>query len=108
MAAMNQPPAPPDSQPDVPGQMGGQRSGADPMKMHAEAVQAEQHLEALATLMAKGDAPDQVVKAVSSMAQGIRQIIKAVAHAPAPTPEPPRTMHDATAELAQNARRPQA
>jgi nucleotide-binding universal stress UspA family protein len=107
MSAMNQPPAQPDSHPDVPGQMGGQRSGADPMKMHAEAVAAEQHLEALATLMAKADAPEQVVKAVGSMANGIRQIIKAVAKAPAPQAAPPATMREATTQLAADARRPQ-
>lgn len=111
MAAMGQPPAA-DSQPDVPGQLGGDRKGADPMAMHEAALGAEKNLEKLATLMGKADAPDPVVKAVSSMADAMRQIISSMAKAPAPDTTPPPaaegprpTMQSATNELAANARR---
>lgn len=108
MAAMGQPAAP-DSQPDVPGQLGGPRKGADPMKLHSEALAAEQHLEALATLMGKADAPDDIIKAVGSMASAMRKIIGAMAKAPAPDTAPAApagrpTMASATNDLAAQAR----
>lgn len=96
-----------DSRPDVPGQMG-PRTGADPLEMHDVAVDAEDNLEQLATLMGKADAPEPVVKAVSSMAAAMRQIIKSMAKAPTPEPveeEGRPTMDSATNELAANARR---
>lgn len=97
-----------DSHPDVPGQMGGPRTGADPMEMHEHALQAEKHLEALATLMGKADAPEPVVKAVSGMADAMRKVVSSMAKAPAPTPAAerpaPRSIGEATNELAANAR----
>lgn len=109
MAALD-PGAPPDSHPDVPGQMG-PRKGADPMMLHEHALEAEKHLEALATGMGQADAPENLLKAVASMADACRKIAKSMAKAPAPAPAPstqpapPTTMAGATNELAANARR---
>lgn len=113
MAAMGQEPEPaggePAGTPEAPGQFGGERKGVDPGKVVDTAVKAEEALEDLATQLAKGDAPEQVVKAISQMAKGVRQIVKAIDKAPVPDPEPtpaPRSIGDATNELAANARQP--
>lgn len=82
-------------------------TGGDPYKMHDHAMQAEKHLEALATEMGKADTDPQIIKAVSSMADGMRQIAKSMSRAPAPAPKR-QTMASATNELAAAAQQPPA
>jgi hypothetical protein len=88
-----------------PGQMG-PKKGADPIQLHTHALQAEKHLEALATGLGQADADPGVIKAVSQMADAMRKIASAMAKAPTPPPKAgrPASMQDATNELAANAR----
>lgn len=85
--------------------------------LHDEAVQAEQHLEALATGLAKAGAPEEAVNTVTKMAEVTRKIIKALGKGqeqtaddePAAPPEEqpsgatPETMDSATASLHEEA-----
>jgi phage I-like protein len=105
MAEIQNDPAPQEQ--ETPGQPVGQ-IGGDPMKMHKLALTAEQALEGLATEMGKANAPEPVIKAVSSMAGAMRKILSAMAKAPTPAapaqPEQRPTIASATNELAANAR----
>ena len=81
--------------------------------LHDHAVQAEAHLEALATGLAKAGADDATIKAVSQMADVTRRIVKVLGQGqeqtgpqepPAPQPAPqqpqqPQTMDSATQSL---------
>lgn len=80
--------------------------------LHDHAVQAERHLEQLATGLAQAGAPDDTVKAVSKMAEVTRQIVTALGKGqeqtgdnqpPAPpadqAQQPRQTMDTATAGL---------
>lgn len=102
------PPAPGEAPAAPPrGQMG-PKQGADPMKMHDHAIEASKHLEALATGLGQADAEPKVIDAITSMADTVRGIAKAMAKAPAPAPKAPAarpTMASATDELAANARK---
>jgi hypothetical protein len=87
------------------GQMG-PKKGANPMELHTHALQAEKHLEALATGLGQADAEPTVIKAISRMADTMRSLASAMAKAPTPPPKAgrPASMQDATNELAANAR----
>jgi hypothetical protein len=81
--------------------------------LHEHAVQAESHLEQLATGLAKAGAADPVVKSVTQMASITRKIVSALgkgqehtADTQPPAPQPdgqPRTIGSATDELHQEA-----
>lgn len=69
--------------------------GGDVVKLHQEALQAEKHLETLATGLAKV-ADDKTVKAVQQMADVMRQLVQALAgkaHEAAPPAEPTDGSH---------------
>lgn len=77
-------------------------------QLHDEAVQAEKHLEALATGLAQVGASDQTVKAVTQMAEVTRQIVSALGqHQEEPAQEAPAeehqpgSMHEAAAQTHQ-------
>lgn len=72
-----------------------------PTKLHDHAVSAEKHLEALATGLGQMGADDGAVKAVSSMAEACRRIVKSLAKAAEaqPAPEQRPTMESATNEM---------
>jgi hypothetical protein len=81
--------------------------------LHTHAVQAEEHLEQLATGLAQAGASEAVVKTVSQVAGVVRKIVTALGKGQEqtgdnepPTPQPdgrPRTIGDATNELHQEA-----
>ena len=80
-------------------------AGADsttPAKLHTHALQAEKHLEALATGLASANAPKPVVSGVSRMADAMRDVIKSLNQqaADAPPPQPKPTIGSATDDLA--------
>jgi hypothetical protein len=74
-----------------------------PEKLHGFGVAAEKNLEQLATGLAQAGAPDPAVKTVSQMAEGVRQIVKALAGAaqaaPAPEQAQPQNMDTATNDM---------
>lgn len=69
--------------------------------LHSEAVEAEKHLEALATGLAEAGAPEQTTKAVTQMADVVRQLVQALGQGqsqtgdnePAAAPEPEAPSH---------------
>lgn len=78
--------------------------------LHSVAVDAEKSLEQLATGLAQAGADEGTVKAVTSMADVTRKIVKALGQGqeqtadteppePQPEPEQPQTMDSATAAL---------
>jgi len=85
--------------------------GPEASKLHDHALQAEKHLEALATGLAQAHADPGAVKAVGQMAEVLRKILKSmasIAQAEQP-PEPKHTMSSATDSLTADVRanRPQ-
>lgn len=85
--------------------------------LHTHALQAEEHLEALATGLAKAGVEERVVDAVSGWAKGARTIAAQLGkgqertaddeaperEAPAEEPQPRQTMQSATEELHRDA-----
>ena len=69
-------------------------SGEDPYKMLDHALEAEKHLEQLATGLGKSDAEPGAIEAVTQMADAMRQVAKGLSRAPAPEEQRP-TMDDA-------------
>ena len=70
-----------------------------PEKLHGCAVEAEKNLEELATGLAQAGAPEAATKAVTRIADAVRDIVKSLAGAaqaaPAPEQEQPETMDTA-------------
>jgi len=60
----------------------------DPKQLQEHAVQAEKHLEALATGLAEVDAPENVTKTVTQMAEVARKVVTALGDARDATPPP--------------------
>lgn len=94
--------------------------GAKAYDLHACAMDANKSLEKLATELGKSGAPDDVVSAVSKMADMTGELARSYANLdfggqppagqagpPAAESAPRETMASATAGLAQSARRPQ-
>lgn len=83
---------------------------ADPAILHDHALQAEKHLEALATGLAHAGAPEQVTKSIGQMADAMRQIIASMGNARSATPSPdqqpqqPETMDSAANGLVADVR----
>ncbi len=71
-----------------------------PEKLHEHALQAEKHLEQLATGLANAGADPAATKVVSQMADATRKIIKSLASAAQATqPEPPPGVDGATDDM---------
>lgn len=80
--------------------------------LHTHALQAENHLEQLATGLAKAGVDDRVLDAVKSWATGARSIAEQLGRGqertadnepPEPQPEKRQTMQSATEELHRDA-----
>lgn len=95
MADQTAPPAAPEQAPLH------QAAGPDAAKLHDHALQAEKHLEALATGLSQNHADPGAVKAVTSMADVMRKLLSTMAgQAQAEQPPEPRdTMGSATDHL---------
>lgn len=81
-------------------------SPAPASNLHEEAVQADKHLEALATGLGQAGASPDTVKAVTQMAEVVRQIVTALGKGQEqgpdePAPEEHGTIDQATAETHQ-------
>jgi len=86
---------------------------AEPSSLHEHAVQAENHLEQLATGLAKAGAEDDVLQTVTKMAEVARKIVMALGKGqeetgdeepPAPAPRP--TTASAVASMHQDTSAP--
>lgn len=75
----------------------------DATELHDHALQAEKHLEALATGLAAAHADPSAVKAVVQMADVMRQLLKALT-ADAQATAPPDTMDSATNSMTNDLR----
>jgi hypothetical protein len=102
--------APQPGQEDPTAEHGGK--GADPYKLHDDAIKASALLENIATGLGHAGAPEKTTASFTKMADACRSLASAMSRAPAPPekpsegPPPRETMDSATNDLASQARRP--
>lgn len=106
MTPMPQPPQGAPQQPAAAAPPLHSAQGPEAAKLHDHALQAEKHLEALATGLAQAHADPGAVKAVASMADVMRKILKSMASLAQAEPPPAQkhTMNSAADGLVADVR----